>query len=763
MPYPVPPPEPPAIIETVVNSSLNQPPSYQSWNQSESAANGYIQHNQTISYVLPSSRSSEIHQESSAALLGEPVTLNWSDVYGKTQLYLIPRNEVSWGIFEYSPTTPIERGFLGEEFCQNAIASSSQVSYGINSSEQFTLFDRHRPLYLAQTEPSGSDNIPIPVIPPTDLVEVTAAEQEFDQQRQIITARGNVRIRFRETLIEADQAQVNLNTRQTAARGNVALQRGEQLVQGSQMEYNFVRSTGVIYQARGVVVTQSTASDFDIEQPTNLTPTPIFSGSLSDTLTEAQPVTEVTTTGETQIQVTGAGFPQVGGTVNRLRFEAERIDIQPNGEWKATNIRITNDPFSPPELELRADNAQLRRISPLQDELLTSRSRLVFDQRFSIPLFRDRTIIDRRQREPSPLEFGYDLRDLDGYFVQWNLTPIELGPLELKVAPQVLVQRAISEGLSPLDPRFYGLNTRLSGRITPTTSVEGQLKISNFEDFPDLEENAYRGRLRVRQSLEDYTLTGEYSYRERIFNGTLGSQTVHRSFGVVLTVPNILIGPSGGYVNFQTGYQAIEANTDRFDLLEEERQNDRINRQRFQTVGTLIYPIPLWSGSALPATASEGLRYTPRPVIPFVRLVGIARGSASLYSEDESQFYLSSSVGIQGQLGHFSRSYLDYTGFSIFYTQVAIDGASPFLFDRMVDQRILTLALVQQIYGGLRGGVESAINLDSGLALNNEFTLEYSRRTYGVVLRINPVQRLGSFSLRISDFNWTGDSPPFDD
>ncbi|XDE62316.1 hypothetical protein AB3M80_28490 [Arthrospira platensis BEA 1257B] len=100
--------------------------------------------------------------------MGEPITRNWSDIYGNTGLYLIPNT-----------------GQRELEFPQNAIASSS--SYGINSSQKFTHFDPHRPLYLAQTEPTPSEEIEIPVIPPTDLVEVTAAEQEFDQQRQIIT------------------------------------------------------------------------------------------------------------------------------------------------------------------------------------------------------------------------------------------------------------------------------------------------------------------------------------------------------------------------------------------------------------------------------------------------------------------------------------------------------------------------------------------------------------------------------------------------
>ena len=39
--------------------------------------------------------------------------------------------------------------------------------------------------------------------------------------------------------------------------------------------------------------------------------------------------------------------------------------------------------------------------------------------------------------------------------------------------------------------------------------------------------------------------------------------------------------------------------------------------------------------------------------------------------------------------------------------------------------------------------------------------MEYSRRTYGIVLRYNPVLQLGGFSIRISDFNWTGGTDPF--
>jgi len=745
MPYPLPPPEPPAIIQTV-SSPVTVPASTALRDAAvESESQPSVLYGETVVYQLqiPTAADLALQSNTSAELLGSTLSLKPTTVsqpeQGSEVYYQFSPNSV---LTAWQPTT----GFNPASFWSGSIAA---------------------PTDFTQTPPQPESPDPntttpqTPVIIPAGLVEVTADQQEFDQIREIITAKGNVTVRFRQTLIEADTVQVNLTTRQAVAQGNVSLTRGEQVVRGQRMEYNLAAETGTLFEARGVVLTSTTASDFAVAEPTELAPGVLPSAPISDRITAAQPVGQLQTGTGADVEFSGFSLPNVAGNVNRLRFEAERIDIMPNGEWQATNVRITNDPFSPPELELRADVAELNRISPLQDELITRNSRLVFDQDFTLPLFRDRTVIDRRQREPSPFSIGYDLDELDGYFIQWNVSPLSVGSFELDVSPQLLVQRAFQDNLSPLDERFYGLRTELSGRITPTTVFDGKLSISDFEDFPNLDEEAYRTNLRLRQQIGGYTLTGEYSYRDRLFNGTLGFQRVHQSIGAVLTSPEIKIGNSDATFGFQTSYQDINARTDRLDLLEIDRDNDRINRSRFQAFATLSYPIFLWRGEALPPTPEAGLRYTPRPVAPFLRLFFVVQGVTSLYSENESQSYLSGTVGLQGQLGHFSKDVLDYTGFSVAYTQIALDGESPFLFDRRVDERILSLALVQQIYGGLRAGLESSINLDNGLAVDNQLTLEYSRRTYGLLLRINPVRRVGSLNLRISDFNWTGGSEPF--
>jgi len=57
------------------------------------------------------------------------------------------------------------------------------------------------------------------------------------------------------------------------------------------------------------------------------------------------------------------------------------------------------------------------------------------------------------------------------------------------------------------------------------------------------------------------------SYRDRLYNGSLGFQTVQSSLGGVLTSPVIPLGKTGINLSYQAGAQNINAETDRQDLL----------------------------------------------------------------------------------------------------------------------------------------------------------------------------------------------------
>jgi len=598
---------------------------------------------------------------------------------------------------------------------------------------------------------------------PTDVVELTSDAQEYDEQRQVVTATGNVEFRFRQSVLTADRLQVNLANRFITAEGNVALRRGEQVLRGERFEYRFVQEQGSIFNANGELFLPTTGDDFAFEAPTATAmtgPQPL----LSDRALATQPLRVQRGPGDFQVGVgVGRDAPDLKrqGAVRRLRFEADQVDFDAFG-WQAQNVRITNDPFSPPELELRTPQATLTHISPLADELITRRPRLVFDQGFSIPLLRERTILSKEEREPGLINISYDQEERGGVYIERTFNVISSGPVRLRVTPQLLVQKALNEGPNPIDPALYGLIARLDGTLSPQTSVRGLANFASL-DFEDLADNL-RASMRLRQGVGDHNLNLEYSYRDRLFNGSLGFQEVQSSLGVVLASPTLIpLGDDGPRLNYQVGAQLVNAKTDQSDLLDPGEGEGLVELGRYQATAGLSQRLPLWQGTPLPPTATEGLRYSPVPIVPFVRMVAGMRGILTSYSSGDFQNALTGSLGLEGQFGNFSRDVFDYTAFFVRYSQSLRDGESPFKFDRIEDRRVLAFSLSQQVYGPLRFGFQTAINLDKEDRITTDYILEYSRRTYGVVLRFNPVLQIGSINLRISDFNWNGNPEPFSD
>ncbi|MBW4664146.1 MAG: DUF3769 domain-containing protein [Chroococcus sp. CMT-3BRIN-NPC107] len=623
------------------------------------------------------------------------------------------------------------------------------------------------------TETAPSPGNPSNVAPVSSrIVELNADRQEYDEQRQIVTAEGNVILRLNGGVIDANSLQVNLSNRIAVGQGNVAVTRGEQVLRGERFTYNFVQNTGELLNASGEIFIPSASQDLSVNLATDVSAGGVRANPPSDRITANQPRQDVTSTGGIGVSVGGSGninniaLPQKGGEVRRLSFQAQQVQFYPEG-WQAQNVRITNDPFAPPELELRADTVTLVRETPQRDRIVTSRQRLVFDQGLSIPIPKDETVIDRSERDVTPglFQVGLDSDERGGVFIERSFSPINSEQVQLTVTPQFFTQAAVLEsGGNVLDPDLYGLRSKLQVNLGERTQARGRASITSL-DFSQLEDNL-RASLRLSQSIGDaarpHILTAEYSYRDRLFNGSLGYQTVQSSLGGVLTSPVIALGNTGVALSYQGGAQLINAESDRADLLEDE-DSDRISLSRLQGSIAFNRGFSLWRGQAIASTPTEGLRYTPAPVIPYVSLFTGLKGVSSFYSSGDSQNTITGTIGIQGQFGHFSRRFFDYTGFNVSFSQDIRSGLSPFLFDRSVDNKVLDLSLVQQIYGPFRFGIQASLNLDTGENISTDYVLEYSRRTYGVALRYNPVLALGSLSLRISDFNWSGGSNLFSD
>ncbi|WP_229642795.1 DUF3769 domain-containing protein [Waterburya agarophytonicola] len=629
---------------------------------------------------------------------------------------------------------------------------------------------------ISDLETEFQPSIPIDRI---EVIEVIADSQEYNRVQQVITAKGNVVLRFAESVMTSDRLEINLKDRIAVAKGNVTLKRGDQVLRGNKFEYYLVADRGVIFNAGGEIYQPSLAEDIDGER--ELTPEKtILDRALSDRLKVEQPISDVTATrgfstsigSSRDINLIG-GDDATGGTVNRLRFEAERIDFE-GSEWEAVNLSLTNDPFSPPELEIRADRANFIRLNSLENKLTTSKSRLVLDDKLSVPLLLSTFAFDNRPSNPGLFNLAFDGEERGGFLIERSWTIVDNSRFNWKVTPQYFVQRALSpttfefsesdEG-GVFNPGVFGLKNRLNINIAPRTRLNNNFSLTSF-DINNLEDN-FRGKVALQQTVgkldNPYRFALEYNYRDRLFNGSLGFQTVRNSIGGVVTSPNMEIANTGITFNYQASIQNINADTDRQDLLEVERQSDRINLSRYQGALFMEKNFAISRGTPLPSTKEEGLRYSPTPVVPYLELLTGIRGVASFYSNGEQQPSLEGTIGFQGQLGHFSRSWLDYTGFKFSYSQNLRGDESPFLFDRLVDRQTLDLGINQQLYGPIRLGVSTSLDLNSNNEISTDYTIEYSRRTHNITLRYNPVLELGSFSLRISDFNWQGNPQPFRD
>lgn len=564
---------------------------------------------------------------------------------------------------------------------------------------------------------------PRPTLPPRvgDKLNVVSDRQEYDVNTQVFLAEGNVVINYKKSELKADRVRLDTKTQEVIAEGNVFFTRGDQRLRGTKLTYNYGNVKGELLKASGAV---------DL-------------GNLQSSEVSRSPA-DVATNSVT-VSVGGTGDANEG-RVRRIGFIAERLIID-GDNWTAENLRVTNDPFSPPELELVTSKATLTPISPTQNRLELESPKIVFDQGFSLPLPVNSIILDRFQRF-APALVGFDKRDRDGIYYQQSFDVITQPNLSLQISPQLLLQRAFSSqsGFSGFD--ILGIVATLNGAFDDGQTLSARASFSglNFSKIDSL--------LRFNVSHQvpvfgNHSLVSQYAFRDRVYNGSLGYQDVNNILGSTLLSPTYTLGDSKISFSYQVSAQLVGA-------VRDDIQPSTIGSLiRLQSAVVLSRAFPLYRGEALPAEKETGLRFSPKPIVPRLDAFVTAQGVNSLYSNGANQAVLYGTIGLAAEVGNFAKDFLDYTGLTLSYTQAFSSGKSPFLFDRVADNRSLTAGIVQQIYGPLRFGIQQSWSLDSGNLFDSVYSLEYARRTYSVLIRYNPNQGLGEFLLRISDFNWT--------
>jgi lipopolysaccharide export system protein LptA len=601
---------------------------------------------------------------------------------------------------------------------------------------------------------------------PGGTVELRAEQQTYNQQSQTITASGKVTMRFRQSVLKAEQLEIDLQGRKAVATGSVTLQRGSQILKGDRFEYDFGNDRGTITSASGEVYRPSIAQDLQLPQRRRQQGNSEFADpTLNETLQSNQPVrnirrqatTGVTVGSDREIEFQDPIKPQ-GATITRLRYRAEKLEF--DGQiLSATNVRLTNDPFNPPELEVRADRATFRSLNPTESEITASNARLTIEQGFNLPIPRDQFTLSNREQDLNPFGIGYDGDERGGLYLERNFEIISDSRTRWSIAPQYYLQRVIAKD-QLLSLNSIGVRSKLEVALGPDARLRGEGSITGLD--PGSIGNNLRSKLSVEQDWNllsgKHVVAFESVYRERVFNGSLGFQDVQSSVGVSLTSPKVEIGNTGIVLDYQAGFKLLNAATDRIGV---GASDGRVTLGRLELSANLAKSFRLWEGEGPPVDDRATYNYSPVPVVPYLQLnTGIGVRSNN-YSNGENQSLYGFKVSLQGQFGHFIAPAFDYTGFNIGYTQNFFGGSSPFLFDRLLDNRVITAGISQQIAGPFRVGFQTSVNLDNGRGISTDYYVEYSRRTFSILARYNPVLQIGTLGFKLNDLDWSGRADPF--
>jgi hypothetical protein len=262
------------------------------------------------------------------------------------------------------------------------------------------------------------------------------------------------------------------------------------------------------------------------------------------------------------------------------------------------------------------------------------------------------------------------------------------------------------------------------------------------------------------------------SYRERVYNGSLGLQTVVYSYGAEAEGQLLLntrkdpeaAPPSTPYftpvsLNWQAlsgNYQAALFETDTLDT-----------QWRSLVRGGVSSSLRLWEdrdgGDPDPLVR---LRHAAEPVIPGLGLDFGINASSAFYQDGARQNSLTLAAGPSFTLGRFEKPFFDYTRFSASLAGTFLDGASPFGFDRTVDLRTVSFSAAQQLYGPLVLEAGATFNIDNDSPFYGDVSYSYvelklQQRAYELGIFYSPYDGIGGIRIRLNDFDFNGGGTPF--
>ena len=328
----------------------------------------------------------------------------------------------------------------------------------------------------------------------------------------------------------------------------------------------------------------------------------------------------------------------LNGTISRWRIQASKILITANG-WEADRMGFSNDPFTPAQTRIDAEDVIAREQSNGDVLISARRNRLIVEERLPIPVTR-RQLIQKEEEVENRLVVGIDNKDRGGLFVGRNLKPLTIGTsTELSLQPQFMLQRAVDGDFNNAGDLF-GVDAKLRGRYG-AYKLSADADISSFDPADILSSSRYWGSFGRDIDLGglgvlNTNLFGAYRYRT--WNGSLGETNINAAYGVYAQTKGSW---SMGEVDHDYlirgavgDYDADRFNSDR-----------RLRSGRGSLFASITSKIPLLKGKTAELIPTAAYRYSPVPIVPGLSLNTNINTTVAVYGDGRHQ---EPSVSVEG-------------------------------------------------------------------------------------------------------------------
>ena len=606
-------------------------------------------------------------------------------------------------------------------------------------------------------------------------------------RNDVFFAEGNVKIILSNGVFESQKISFDRKNKIFKVYGKFTFESGDQFLDGDYLEYDFLKSSGVLKNVYGLINLKTISEDLNFKNnlfedencPTN-------EANTIDLPSEVELLDNSILTLKSQLNLQ----PSLNldfETINKWRFKSEKIFLNQNS-WNTDLIYFTNDPYNKPQLLLKSKNFS-GEINNGKINLSSNSSRIILDDKFVIPLGK-RTIKDSEVY--ARWGIGYSEDDKDGVFISRKFDQVDLSRnIQLDIIPYFLIQRAIKGESNAFRQKnsslfsdnvkvdnldisdYFGLNAYISG-----TFSDWYLKInSNLKTFnPERLYDSISSDLQLSKNLISITNDETNNFNQICNYRNLGNPYKNYSldFGLYgIYDKDDIYTAYGGKI--YSNYTIEKDNTEKIYSLildlgdfnaKRNENNDLLDLSRYGYISSISQNYKLVDFGPKNQKYNQTNKFSSSIVNQGLFLNTKISSGTYEYSNASSQSIYSFELGPKVVYGKLSQRLFDFTEFEIIPQFIVKKGNSPFAFDGFNNDSRIKIGLNQQLYGPIIMGIKADYNINTnsssyGNLENKEYTIGISRRAYSVKLSYLEEEKTVFFGFEIFDFGYKNNSPSF--